>query len=558
MVKKLLLPLNYAIDTYPPQYISATNGTIFFQNYDPINNFELWKCDENFQNEELLKNINTITQSSKNYEISAKAGKYWYFSGTDINGTELWKTDGTSGGTKMVKDISPLDQSIRIFEIVAVDTSVIFTATINNLGPKKLFKSDGTEMGTVEINLLNYPNIEPQELILIDSKLFFSGFDINLLRRVLWTYDITNGNINSVTNDQYSPSNKISISNKLIYAADDGLFVSDGTLAGSSQFSGGILSGPTYMKFPVEYNEKILFFSQGAFPTPDFSLYETDGTIAGTNQIKILGDYFMFSSANTLFLTKLNGKLIFSGHLNQNNEGTFLELWSTDGTNENTNKFTELKIENSSPTNINNYNIKYVKNENELFVFVKFYSTNLNKFMFKIYKTDGTNNGTHLILSRTNVDLPYEMTTFDGKIYFSTQNSENGYELWRSDGTSLGTYLIKDLNPGVINSNPKYFMPFENILLFWAFHPLYGFELHQYISNPCEADKNYTMQSGNWSDPNTWSCQHVPLESEIVIIKNPHKVNVSLGYKAVANILCTEMGAVLDIPAGVLVEFKAN
>lgn len=83
-----------------------------------------------------------------------------YFSGSklDRNGQiekpELWKTDGTSEGTVLVKEINP-DDTIGAFpSFFKIFQGELFFAAVkkeNSVRPQRLWKTDGTEAGTVQI-----------------------------------------------------------------------------------------------------------------------------------------------------------------------------------------------------------------------------------------------------------------------------------------------------------------------------------------------------------------------------------------------------------------------
>src|SRR5580704_5621184 len=86
-------------------------------------------------------------------------GSYTYFAGNDgIHGFELWKTDGTSAGTNMIKDIAPgADNGLAVDEdglvystLVVLNNELYFFANDDSTG-FELWKSDGTEEGTVEV-----------------------------------------------------------------------------------------------------------------------------------------------------------------------------------------------------------------------------------------------------------------------------------------------------------------------------------------------------------------------------------------------------------------------
>lgn len=52
---------------------------------------------------------------------------------------------------------------------------------------------------------------------------------------------------------------------------------------------------------------------------------------------------------------------------------------------------------------------------------------------------------------------PSNLTTLNGKIYFSANNGIVGTELWASDGTESGTTLVKDIRPGTTSTSSSPF-----------------------------------------------------------------------------------------------------
>jgi Tfp pilus assembly protein PilV len=71
------------------------------------------------------------------------------------------------------------------------------------------------------------------------------------------------------------------------------------------------------------------------------------------------------------------------------------------------------------------------------------------------------------------------------------------------------------------------------------------------------ADNNIiSVQSGNWDDPNTWSCDCVPTFTDNVTIKSSHVVEISAEASGKCRIISTETGAILKIPT--TANFLAN
>lgn len=63
------------------------------------------------------------------------------------------------------------------------------------------------------------------------------------------------------------------------------------------------------------------------------------------------------------------------------------------------------------------------------------------------------------------------------KLLFAAASPNQGTELWITDGTASGTMLLKDINPGIGDSNPRGFYLFNGKLYFWADDGTHGREL---------------------------------------------------------------------------------
>ncbi len=288
---------------------------------------------------------------------------------TEENGRELWISDGTEAGTLMIKDIYPGTESSRPQSLMEMEGMVYFNAE-NETG-WRLYKTDGTPEGTSPI----HPDLQV-------SQFMNPGF--------------LNG--------------KIYIHGELADETQEGLWVSDGTEAGT-QFIGDY----NIQNFAV-LNDKMLF---SIFNTEGFSLWATDGTAAGTEMIK--------PGVNLYETPKLvsGGKLYF----------TFIDItygaepWVTDGTTDGT------------------FMLKDIYPGEEYGLFGKFIEYNGEVYFSggiteSLWKTDGTETGT----IEVNPNYTYPQIVYNGKLLTShRENSETGKELYAFDGT--GFELVKDINP---------------------------------------------------------------------------------------------------------------
>lgn len=65
----------------------------------------------------------------------------------------------------------------------------------------------------------------------------------------------------------------------------------------------------------------------------------------------------------------------------------------------------------------------------------------------------------------------------NGLVYFAATTPTQGVELWRTNGTASGTWLVRDINPGVVSSQPMYLTNVGGTLYFAANNAASGIEL---------------------------------------------------------------------------------
>ncbi len=181
--------------------LTNVNGTLFFQSdevngfypYPMINN-KLWATDGSVGGETLLSNYAALDPVNFNGML--------FFGGVDsAAGLELFKSNGTVAGTMLVKDIRPGTVMYGPYSVPAssvpqsltvVDGTLFFSANDGTTGTE-LWKSDGTEMGTVLVSDIApgtyqyYPyygppemrpnSSRPESLTNVGGKLFFAADD---------------------------------------------------------------------------------------------------------------------------------------------------------------------------------------------------------------------------------------------------------------------------------------------------------------------------------------------------------------------------------------------
>jgi len=199
-----------------------------------------------------------------------------------------------------------------------------------------------------------------------------------------------------------------------------GLWRSDGTEAGTTQ-----LKQIVDFQSLIDVNGTLYFGGAGDDPMFKIGLWRSDGTAAGTTAVKDMGGL-------PAEITNVNGALYFRG-----DDGVHgLELWRSDGTEAGTTMVRDINPAGGIPPGGSApQNLTDVKGA--LYFLVQ-YGVDLPR---ELWRSDGTEGGTVMV---KRVDAAGQaglgdLTAFKGKLYFIAQ----GDDLWRSDGTPEGTTLVK-------------------------------------------------------------------------------------------------------------------
>jgi ELWxxDGT repeat protein len=185
----------------------------------------------------------------------------------------------------------------------------------------------------------------------------------------------------------------------------------------------------------------------------DQTLWVTDGTVDGTFQ---LTDTIKSTGTGTL----LNGKYIFGG----STVAAGVEIFITDGTKSGTKLVKDIYPGSTGSDPDGNMAV--------LNGFVYFTATTAAEGR-ELWRTDGTSANTTLVkdivpgpAGSIGADSS-ELTATDTYLLFDVRTAAEGRELWRSDGTSAGTFLLKDINAGVLSSNPNNIIFYKNNLVYF-------------------------------------------------------------------------------------------
>ncbi|MGL4463778.1 MAG: hypothetical protein ACRC1K_16610 [Planctomycetia bacterium] len=367
----------------------------------------------------------------------AEVNGFVYFGGEDDSsiGRELWKTDGTASGTTLVKDLFTTNGNGSYpYNLINANGTLYFTARdAASYGGQGLWKSDGTESGTVKLTgtMFRFVN-DPAEM---NGSIYFSGGayggNAASLGIELWKYDPTT----SLTS--------------LVADINPG-------------------SGSSFLRDLVNFDGVLLFGARNN-PSIGNELWRSDGSASGTFLVKDLNPFFGNSYPNEL--TVVDGEVLFFA--SEGSTGT--SLWKTDGTA-------------SGTAPLQSFNRISYNDALEANGFLYFGANDGSSIGRELWKSDGTASGTVLVADVNPSGDSYSEPTANigGVVFFSANDGSSiGRELWKTDGTASGTVLVADINPGgnYLGSYPRGGANLNGTLLFVAGDDSVGRELFRLVDD---------------------------------------------------------------------------
>ena len=410
-------------------------------------------------------------------------GIYYFAADDGIHGIELWKSDGTESGTVMVKDINP-DGSAAPAMYHVLNDLLYFVANDGTHG-EEIWRSDGTEAGTYMLKDVAAGTTsgvtEFTEMEVVENFVFFS-LDDGVHGNELWRTDGTEAGTILVKDmvegsAPSTPGHLYNWNGILYYAAsssDDNageeLYRTDGTEEGTYLLKNiyNGIVGSTPDRFTAAGNFLYFIANDG---THGNELWRTDGTEAGTHLVADIREGIYTPFEYDFELYPIGDQLLFVASLDNDTEA---DLWVTDGTSEGTQRIYEY----SDIVGV------FVPTDFQLFQDeVYFIANDVFTEEDGVWKTDGTAEGTQFVTDFTGstseevdlVFLPYE-----DRLFHVDRRSSNGYELWEIDAETEEATLVEDIYPGFGSSYPGNLIITNDKLFFAADDGLTGAELWVY------------------------------------------------------------------------------
>lgn len=485
---------------------------------------ELWVSDGTAIGTKLVQNIGPGADSGFRKWMTSRDGVAYFEAETPTEGQELWRTDGTVEGTRLVADIwvgadgsqptlrdhgwlpdgrlvfiafrdaenvllafDPSDGTFETLRVVDLESNVlreaigvVFFTTKDTEHGWELWKTDGTEAGTVFVKDINPEALDasPGSVLAHGGKAYFAATDVGHGRE-LWVTDGTESGTHLVR-DVYpgtADSNpyQITSSGPYLYFAANGedvgveIWRTDGSEEGTILLRninlGQTNSNPYSL---IDLGGSLVFGATSS--ESGIELWGSDGTPAGTRLIKdILRGPSLEPSGNPFRLTRHGASIYFHATTLENG----VELWRTDGTSEGTTLVSDIWKEIRPNPSSSPHNLTAV--DGTLF-FVARDSDHGNELWRTVDAPDRVQMVKDIFPRSAGSD-PHHLTAVGPILYFGADDGTNGDELWCSDGTEAGTRLVQDYAPTQANSSPKELTMYKNTLYFVAWNERDGEEL---------------------------------------------------------------------------------
>ncbi|MFO0976374.1 MAG: ELWxxDGT repeat protein [Planctomycetaceae bacterium] len=445
-----------------PQQLTNVNGALVFSADNGITGRELWRYDL-AANTSAVSDINrgTLSSAPRNF---VQVGNNVFFlaniASDQSKGEELWKVGLNGTGAVKVKDVSwHFESSSRITEMTNVNGTLYFSANDPTFGIQ-LWKSDGTEAGTVMVSeaMAQNGSTSPSGLSNLNGKLIFTATGAD--GHELWTSDgsaagtVRLKDIAAGANSGITPSSSRFVVNgsTAYFFANDGisgreLWKTDGTAAGTVLVkdvnAGAASSNPSQL---INVDGLLYFLADDGINGTE--IWQSDGTAAGTLLVANLDVNWLDQ------LTAGGGKLYFTANG---------EIWCRSTPTSAPFLLREIGEGpgwGGDPTSLTAVG-------STLF-FTAVYATSDPRVGLgrELWKTDGTSAGTVLVKDIVNIPQslqngfqwssnPTNLINNNGTLFFTANDMINGQELWMSDGTAAGTTLFHDFTGDAGSSHPQ-------------------------------------------------------------------------------------------------------
>lgn len=289
----MVADINPGAGSSDPVRMQEMNGEIYFaaNDSDPtVRHRQLWKTDGTAAG--TVKLFDGLTVENGTVSTITVRNNVGYFMVDDWTtvGHQIWKTDGTISGTVLVKTIAagPAARGLNSPRHFSATDSFVFFAADDGVHGQELWKTDGTEAGTVMVADDPDRNTHGTNITYLVGLGHYVYFMTSHFEE-LWSSDGTaagTGMLRAFSSvGSFFPES--SIGDSLIFPADDGvhgmqLWKSNGTAGGTemiTNIAAGSAGFPTSTQYASQGNKLYFAADDGAH---GWEPWVTDGTASGT------------------------------------------------------------------------------------------------------------------------------------------------------------------------------------------------------------------------------------------------------------------------------------
>ncbi|HEY0156869.1 MAG TPA: carboxypeptidase regulatory-like domain-containing protein [Thermoanaerobaculia bacterium] len=422
-----------------------------------------------------ISDATLVTAQGSNPSSFVRAGSQAFFIANDgTHGAEVWRTDGTAAGTHMVRDVTLGTSTFGPWIEGTMGNAVIFTASPNGERVRELWRSDGTTAGTWRVGTIPAPSSGTFDgygidVITADTRVFVSvQMSYDGPRSVLVS-DGTAGSLRElgpwVIVSQPEAFGK---NGKLYFAGYDQVLgtqfmVSDGTAVGTHMVFRGTECPGREVCGPMPRR----FFSIGAgiFFTADDGIWKTDGTAAGTVRLASATEPRLLASGNNVAYLNAgdrlwrtdgtaagtrdlgpyggrNASLLDDGRLLYFHDDASTEVWRSDGTAAGTGMLLTLPFPFAANVGVAGSRLFLAGDEIGPGVGRELWSLDATSATSELVRDLDPRAGS----TGTSSSNPGEGVSIGTRVVFPASDFA-GRELWVTDGTSAGTMRIANIAP---------------------------------------------------------------------------------------------------------------
>ena len=418
----------------------VTDGLVLIDSNFGSSSLDLYRYD--FITHTLSSVITSIANTDEGRGESYSNGNKFFFP-THVwgVGNYMWATDGTAVGTVQLETTTMMDSTLDHVGTAASGKEIFIGQPSAPGYTYRFYVSDGASAGDW-------------------TEVGNTGLDF---RTESWSVDFKSQLGSKVVVRFYAYS-------KSSTAASCPIWVSDGTLGGTSLLASVAINSPTHSSENSFFDALVFngnLFFQGYTAAAGTELWKYDGSAAPA----LFKD---LDSANTDSLsTMVDYGLSFGGPVKLIAAPTFFlfqaysattgkEYYRSDGTAAGT--FLLKDIYPGTNSSVLDFNGRAIGNK---IVFAAADDIHGEE----VWVTDGTTLGTSLFEAfnpNPGDSKLSDFTILGTNLYFSARDDVHGVEPWISDGTASGTHIVSDVVAGEGSSQPKGFTQTANGVAFYA------------------------------------------------------------------------------------------